>query len=71
MLVEEDSRQTILSLELKRLEKTIRDQFKPTPGLSKEESRLWKQQCREEIKKLRLKFAEENKAPDNFFLPRI
>lgn len=71
MLVEENSRQTILSLELKRLEKAIREKFKTVPGISKEESRLQKQLCREEIKKLRLEFAEENKGTGPVSLYRV
>ncbi|OQA88841.1 MAG: hypothetical protein BWY31_00025 [Lentisphaerae bacterium ADurb.Bin242] len=68
MFIEKQSRQIILLLELEKRKKAIRETYRLEQGLSKQESRLRKQLCREEIKKLHREFMKENGADENFSL---
>jgi len=68
MFMEKQSRQIILLLELEKRKKAILETYRLEQGLSKQESRLRKRLCREEIKKLHREFMKENGADENFSL---
>ena len=68
MFIEKQSRQIILLLELEKRKKAILETYRLEQGLSKQESRLRKRLCREEIKKLHREFMKENGLAGNFSL---